>query len=366
MIPWFKPQYWGNEKLYVMDALDSSWISGGEYIRKFESSFAALHGSHGAVTVSNGTTALYLALLALNIGLGDEVIIPGYTFAAPANMVHATGAKPVFVDVDKNTWLLDPSLIEKKITKNTKAILPVHIYGNVCSMKAINEIADKYNLYVIEDVAEAAFSKQSGLYAGTLGDIGCFSFQATKTLTMGEGGAVLFSNQQLEQRARVIRSHGMTADKPYWHIEIGHNFRLTNMQAAFGFAQLEKLNDILIQKQRVYQRYKNNLEHIKGLRMQQITAETAPIMWAVAICLDPEGPFISRDELRASLTTKGIETRAGFYAFNEMPLYSSDVLPISSAISHNLISLPSYPGLEDEQIDEICETFIKIGMSSYV
>ena len=366
MIPWFKPKYWGNEKLYVMDALDSGWISGGEYIRKFESSFAHLHDAQGTVTVSNGTTALYLALLSLNIGPGDEVIIPGYTFAAPANMVIATGAKPVFVDVDQATWLLDASLLEEKITNKTRAILPVHIYGNVCSMTLINNIAKKYGLYVIEDVAEAAFSKQNDRYAGTLGDIGCFSFQATKTLTMGEGGAVLFSDNLLEERARVIRSHGMTVDKPYWHIEVGHNFRLTNMQAAFGLAQLEKLNEIIIEKKRVYQRYVTNLNSVSGIKMQKINADTDPVIWAVAVRIDPQFTAISRDDLRASMTKKGIETRAGFYAFNEMPVYNSEELAVSSAISSSVISLPSYPGLENDQIDKICETFIKIGMDSYV
>lgn len=366
MIPWFKPQYWGNEKRYVMDALDSSWISGGEYIRKFESGFAEVHGTSGAVTVSNGTTALYLALLALDIGPGDEVIIPGYTFAAPANMVLAAGATPVFVDVDEATWLLDPSLIEKKITAKTKAILPVHIYGNVCSMKEINAIAQKHELLVIEDVAEAAFSQQNNRYAGTLGDIGCFSFQATKTLTMGEGGAVLFADGLLEQRARVIRSHGMTADKPYWHLEVGHNFRLTNMQAAFGFAQLEQLSEIITHKKRVYQRYIANLAGIKGIQMQVITEHTDPVMWAIAMRINSEVIGISRDNFRAALTQQGIETRAGFYSFDEMPLYHSDDLPVSRAVSQSMISLPSYPGLLDDQIDSICDVFIKIGTSSYV
>jgi perosamine synthetase len=345
-----------------MDALDSSWISGGEYIRKFESSFAILHDSHGAVTVSNGTTALYLALLSLNIGPGDEVIIPGYTFAAPANMVIAAGAKPVFVDVEKDTWLIDPSLLEEKINQNTKAILPVHIYGNVCSMSMINDIAKKHGLYVIEDVAEAAFSKQNDRYAGTLGDIGCFSFQATKTLTMGEGGAVIFSDNALEQRARVIRSHGMSAEKPYWHLEVGHNFRLTNMQAAFGLAQLEKLNDIIIQKKRVYQRYIDTLGEINGIQMQRITSSTVPVIWAVALRVDPK----IRDRMRTSLSEQGIETRAGFYAFNEMPLYNTDLLPVSTAISQSIISLPSYPGLANHEIDRICETFLKIGMCTNV
>lgn len=366
MIPWFKPHYWGNEKLYVMDALDSSWISGGEYIRKFESVFSELHRDHMAVTVSNGTTALYLALLTLNIGPGDEVIIPGYTFAAPANMVIAAGAKPVFVDVDKETWLLDPSLIEEKINQKTKAIIPVHIYGNVCSMSIINEIAKKHKLFVIEDVAEAAFSKQEGQYAGTLGDVGCFSFQATKTLTMGEGGAVLFLDNELAEKARIIRSHGMTSDRPYWHIEVGHNFRLTNMQAAFGLAQLEKLTEIIIQKRRVYQRYMENLDAIPGIQLQKINEQTDPIIWAVALRIEPSVIPIPRDEFRAVLTAHGVETRAGFYAFNEMPLYCSDELPVSKEVSHSLISLPSYPALGNEQIDEICEIFLKIGMGSYV
>lgn len=367
MIPWFKPQYWGNEKRYVMDALDSQWISGGEYIRKFEAQFASIHKVSGAVTVSNGTTALYLALLALNIGPKDEVIIPGYTFAAPANMVIALGATPVFVDVEPDTWLLDPSLIEERITEKTKAILPVHIYGNVCSMESINAIAKKYDLQVIEDVAEAAFSKQNNRYAGTLGHIGCFSFQATKTLTMGEGGAVLFSDPLLEQRARVIKSHGMTEDRPYWHVAIGHNFRLTNMQAAFGFAQLEQLDRILFHKKRVYQRYMDNLASLKGIQMQKINSNIDPVIWAVALSIDPQVMKISRDQWRSKLSEKGIETRAGFYPFNEMPLYNnSEVLPVSNTLSHTMISLPSYPGLENSQIDDICEQFIKIGMNLYV
>ncbi|KTD30737.1 cell wall biosynthesis regulatory pyridoxal phosphate-dependent protein [Legionella moravica] len=367
MIPWFKPRYWGNEKRYVMDALDSSWISGGEYIRKFESAFSIIHEKQGAVTVSNGTTALLLALLTLKIGPGDEVIIPGYTFAAPANMVIAIGAKPVFIDVDSENWLLDPDLLEEKITHRTKAIIPVHIYGNVCYMKRICEIAAKYNLHVIEDVAEAAFSKHFNQYAGTFGSAGCFSFQATKTLTMGEGGAVLFSDPDDDQTARVIRSHGMTADKPYWHIEVGHNFRLTNMQAAFGFAQLEKLDDIIQQKQRVYSRYIKNLTQVDGIKIQSITENTDPVMWAVCLRIDPEKFRISRDAMRKQLAHHGIETRAGFYVFNEMPLYSStDLLPISTEISRSVISLPSFPGLLDNEIDEICETFTKIGMDSYV
>lgn len=366
MIPWFKPQYWGNERAYVLDALDSTWISDGEYVKKFEHAFKQTIAVNNIITVSNGTTALYLALLALNIGPGDEVIIPGYTFAAPANMTIAVGATPVFVDIDKETWLLKPELIEAAITPKTKAILPVHIYGNVCEMNKIIAIANKYNLLIIEDVAEAAFSTQKERYTGSFGHAGCFSFQATKTLTMGEGGAVTFSDQNREQRARAIRNHGMTSERPYWHFEIGHNFRLTNMQAAFGYAQLEKLSEIIKQKKRVYQRYLRNLENLSGVKLQKITKDTDAVIWALAIVLEAEQFPYLKEKVRLYFKESGIETRPGFYSFEQMDLYPTASLPVSNYLTQHLISLPSYPSLKDDEIDYICHSLKKMRASNYV
>jgi len=297
-----------------------------------------------------------LSYLALGIGPGDEVIIPGFTFAAPANMALAVGAKPVFADIDPETWLLTPEAVAKKITPKTKAIVPVHVYGNVCDMDAIMAIAKKNNLLVIEDVAEAAFSTLNNKQAGTFGDFGSFSFQATKTITTGEGGAICTNRDDLENIARLIRSHGMRANRRYYHEVVGHNFRLTNLQAALGCAQLEFLNEIIANKKRVFSRYKQKLEHIAGVTIQKITPNCDPVMWAICIKLDTAVVNISRDNLAKALNSKGIDTRPGFTAFSRMPLYRTTPLPVTDEISQNVISLPSYTMILDAEIDYICLT----------
>lgn len=360
MIPWFKPHFWGNERVYLLDALNSTWISDGEYIHRFEKEFSKLLTVKNTVTVSNGTTALQLALLSLKIKAEDEIIIPGYTFAAPANMTLAIGAKPVFADVDLDTWCVSPAEFEKKITPKTKAIIPVHVYGNVCEMNTIREIAKLHKITVIEDAAEAAFSKYFGEYVGTLGDISCFSFQATKTIAMGEGGALVTNNDILEQNARLIRNHGMRSERRYWHEEVGHNFRLTNLQAALGCAQLEKISEIINNKKRVYQSYKERLKNVDGIKMQYIHKEIEPVIWAIGVQLDPSFFRGDRNFVMAELSKQGIETRPGFYSFNSMPLYNAGYLPISHNISQNMISLPSYPTLTVSNIDFICEKLLAL------
>ncbi|MCK5580715.1 MAG: DegT/DnrJ/EryC1/StrS family aminotransferase [Candidatus Omnitrophica bacterium] len=244
IIPCGKPSFWGNEKAYLMDAFDSTWISRGKYIEQFEGQLVQeLDAGFGAVA-SSGTAALQLALLALGAGPGDEVIVPGYSFAAPVNMVIAVGATPVYADVNPETWCLDASRVARCVTDKTKAILAIHIYGNMCDMDALKKVAQEHNLYLVEDAAEALFSKYAGKYSGTWGDVGCFSFQATKTLTMGEGGFVVTQNKELYDKMFRMRNHGMDPDKHYWHKDTGFNFRLTNLQAAIGCAQLEKVDEI--------------------------------------------------------------------------------------------------------------------------
>ena len=246
--------------------------------------------------------------------------------------------------------------IEKKITNKTKAILVVHNYGNICDMEPIVKIAKKNNIYLIEDVAEAPFTKYKGKSAGTFGDLGCFSFQATKTITTGEGGAVITDNPELEKKMRKIRSHGLSARGRYWHDEIGYNFRLTNVQAAIGVAQLEKLDIILQNKKRIYDLYKKNLSGIDGIAFQKITHGSEPIIWAVAVKINQEKFRVSRDEMIDKLLEKNIETRPGFYPFHAMPLYNTDVLPMADEISKNIISLPSFAALKDEEIEYICSS----------
>lgn len=358
-IDWFKPAFWGKEEAYVLDALKSTWISDGEYIRRFESEFSTLCQAKHTITVNNGTSALHLALLALNIRPGDEVIIPGYTFAAPANMVKMMGAIPVFVDVDINTWCMDASQIESVITPKTKAIIPVHTYGNVCDMKAIMAIAKHHRLSVIEDTAEAAFSLFEDQAAGTFGDVGCFSFQATKTITMGEGGALVIADDALADRARLIRNHGMQGKKRYWHYDIGHNFRLTNYQAALGLAQLEHIQEVIINKDRIMKAYQKRLQSIPGLTFQVFQKGVQPLIWSVALTVDSHC-FGESEVLRDALLEKGIETRSGFFTFYEMTHYDAPYLPVSDHLSKTIISLPSYTLITEDEIDYVCEQLIAL------
>lgn len=358
-IPWFKPSFWGKETAYVTDAIESTWISDGKYIQGFESRFSSIVGTNHTITVNNGTSALHLALWILDISPGDEVVVPGYTFAAPVNMLKMLGAVPVYVDVDIDTWCLDDNKIEAAITPKTKAIIPVHTYGNVCNMDSIMKLARQYHLHVVEDTAEAAFSKWNNQAAGTFGDVGCFSFQATKTLTMGEGGAITVKNEKLAERARLIRSHGMHGKKRYWHYEIGHNFRLTNYQAALGLAQLEYLDVIIQHKNRVLTTYQNHLSTTPGITFQTFKPGASPIVWSVAVLLDQD-QFGKSELVRQRLLDAGIETRSGFYTFSDMPNYDAPILPISQEISDGLINLPSYTCITDDEIGYVCEQLTRL------
>ena len=233
----------GNELLYVTEAIKSTWISSsGKFITQFESMFAEFCSTNHAVATSNGTTALHLAIESLNIGSGDEVIVPSLTFAATANAILHSGATPVFVDSLNYHWNIDPEKISGAITPKTKAILAVHLYGHPCDMTQIMKIAKKYNLFVIEDCAEATGATINGEKVGSIGDIGCFSFFGNKIITTGEGGMCITNNADLNERMRLLRDHGMDKSKKYWHTEIGYNYRMTNLNAAIGVAQMEQID----------------------------------------------------------------------------------------------------------------------------
>ena len=239
------PNLNGNEFKYLTDAFLSTWISSsGKYIDKFESEFSSYSDCTYGVTVSNGTVALHLALVALGISEGDEVIIPDLTFAATINAVLHANATPVIVDIGKDSWCISPDEIKKAITSKTKAIIPVHLYGQPCDMGAIMKIAKKYNLKVIEDCAEAHGAMYGDKKVGSFGDIGCFSFYGNKVITTGEGGMCTTNNSELNNKMRILRDHGMSATKRYWHDIVGYNYRMTNLQAAIGLAQLERIEDI--------------------------------------------------------------------------------------------------------------------------
>ncbi len=364
MIPWAQPKLFGNEEALVLDALRSAWISGGPYVERLEYEAAERMGVAEALAVSNGTTALELALRGLDIGPGCEVIVPGFTFVAAANMVMAVGATPVYADVDPDTWLVDAAEIDRLAGPRTKAVLPVHLYGNIADMDAIMAVAEAHGLLVVEDAAEAAFSRHRGRCAGTIGTVGTFSLHATKTITSGEGGLVVTNDAELARRMRVLRDHGMRKDRRYWHDVVGFNFRLTNMQAALGCAQMEKLDEIIAERARIHARYRAALAGIGGVRLQHFAEATDPVLWAMTVQLvaddgtpysgDVEPVRARRDAIMAGLLDDGIETRPGFYALSLMPPYDCPTLPNSLYASASILSPPTFPGLEDDAIDRIC------------
>lgn len=354
-IPWAEPRYWGNEEAYALEALRSSWISGGPFVERLETDLERFLGAPHVVATSNGTTALHAAFLAAGLRRDDEVIVPGFGFMAAANVALHMGAIPVFADVDSRTWCVTPETLERRITSRTKGIVPVHTYGNVCDMAPILELAGGHGVWVIEDAAEALGSTYRGMQAGTIAPLGTFSFHATKTITTGEGGAVAASDAALRDRLALYRSHGVKSRR-YWHDVAGLNFRLTNMQAALGCAQLEVVQAIIAHRQRLYEDYRARLDALEGVALQQFTPAVEPVVWAVAVRLDPDAFPIGRDGVISALAAKGIETRPGFHAATEMAhLYVAADIDQSAALAAHVISLPSSPTLSTDEITYIVD-----------
>lgn len=352
-LPVAEPDLSGNEKKYVMDCLDSTWISSlGKYISEFETKFSAYCGSQHGISVCNGTAALQLALVSLNIGKGDEVLVPDLTFIATANVVTYTGAVPVFVDADKKTWNMDPEKIAEKITDKTKAIIPVHLYGHPCDMDPILELAKKHNLFVIEDVAEAHGAEYKGKKLGSLGDVGCFSFYGNKILTTGEGGMCITDDEKLAERMRFLKDHGMT--RPYYyHPEVGYNFRMTNIQAAIGLAQFERIDSIIATKINNAKLYKELLRDVKGLSFQPEESYAKSVFWLHSLLIE-EDFRSSRDELMKALKEADIDSRPFFMPMHELPPYKREGYPVAAELSRKGINLPSSTLLSEDDIKRIC------------
>lgn len=354
----------GKEELNkVIDAVKSGWISSkGHFILDFEEKFAQYCGTKHGVATSNGTAALHLALLALGIGTGDEVIVPTLTFIATANAISYTGAKPVFVDSHPDYWCIDPEKIEEKVTSKTKAIIPVHLYGHPCDMEPVLGIAKRRHLYVIEDAAEAHGAEYKGKKVGSFGDISCFSFFGNKILTTGEGGMCLTDDEHLAKRIRILRDHGMNPSKKYWHDTIGFNYRITNMQAAVGLAQLEKLNTFIEKKREIAGWYHKELQDLVENKVVELPPEThwaKNVYWMYSILIQDDFG-IDRDELMSQLEINGIETRPLFYPAHAMPPYQSRIkMPIAEELSRRGISLPSSVNLVAKQVKYIAEMIRK-------
>lgn len=354
-IPWAKPDLWGNEQDYVAAALTSTWVSGGPFVERFEQKLAKLLDVEFACAVANGTAALHAAYLGLQIHPGDEIIVPGFAFMGAANIALLVGAVPVFAEVDPNTWCITADSIECQLSSRTKAIVVIHSYGNVCDMDSILALANRKGIPVIEDAAESFASLYNGRQSGTFGTIGTYSFQATKTITTGEGGLVVTNAKDLADRISLYRSHGLLRKRHYWHELPGHNFRITNLQAALGCAQVEKLDVIIRERARVYNRYQTRLSRVGGVTLQRFAPEVQPVVWAIAIKLDPVAFPQGRDEVMAQMQESGIETRPGFCAASIMEFYRCPSLPICEVLSRQIISLPTFPTLADEQIELICK-----------
>jgi len=353
-IPWARPKFSGGEHDYVTEAISSTWISGGPFVDRFEHDVAEYTGSHFGVSSSNGTTALHMALLALSVGPGDEVVVPGFAFLAAANVCLHLKAKPVFADVDPLNWCLNASDVEKCISQNTKAIIPVHTYGNVCQMDDIVALAQSKSIAVVEDAAEAFGSCYRHRQAGSMGLLGTFSFHATKTITTGEGGMVITNDSELRDRMLLFRNHGMRRTR-YWHEVPGHNFRLTNLQAAMGCAQLERIDQIIADRRRVEASYRKHLLNMPGVSTQHFGPDVQSVVWAMAVRLDPQAYPQGRDDVMRRLDEAGIETRNGFYAASMLThLYQCEKLPVCEDLSRNILSLPTYCDLSDQEIEFIC------------
>jgi perosamine synthetase len=353
-IPWAKPDFLGNEERYVAQAVTSRWISAGPFVDRFENDFAKYCGARYAMTASNGTTALHMAFLALSVRPGDEVIVPGFAFMAAANVALHLGAKPIFTEVNPATWCMTAEDVEKNISAKTKLIVPVHTYGNVCAMDEIMSLANSKSITVAEDAAEAFGSRYKSRLAGTQGVLGTYSFHATKTITTGEGGMVITDDQELNDRMYLFRNHGMLRTR-YWHELPGHNFRLTNLQAALGCAQLENIDQIVIERRRVYTSYQRFLSKVAGITFQNFAADVEPVVWAVAVKVDPQAYPQGRDAVMRQLQDAQIETRNGFYSASLLRhLYDCPALPICEGLSEQVLSLPMYCTLEDNEIQFIC------------
>lgn len=362
-IPILEPLLAGRELEYVQNCIQTNWISSqGRYVTQFEDVFSKMHNKNEALAVSNGTVALQLALLSLGIGEGDEVIVPNITFAASINAVLHCNATPVLCEIDPETWCIDCNEIEKLITSRTKAIMPVHLYGQVCEMNDLSTLARTHELFIIEDCAEAIGSLYNEHPVGSFSDAATFSFFGNKTISTGEGGMVLFRNPEIAQKAKILRDHGMTPGKRYWHEQVGHNFRLTNIQAAIGVAQMERLNEIVDRKMIIANNYDMELCDIETISMLPYKQKnTRHSNWLYTVILDKK---IDRDKIMKLLMLNGIETRPVFYPLHEMPPYQkythSENLTNSMRISYSGLSLPSAATIKDEDLEFIIKNLKEI------
>ncbi|SHK01149.1 LegC family aminotransferase [Tepidibacter formicigenes] len=364
MIPLCVPEIRGNEWKYIKECLDTNWVSSaGGYVDKFEEDFSRYLNIKKAVVTVNGTSAIHLALKALEIGKGDEVVVPSLTFISPVNAIRYLEANPVFVDVSRDTFVMDAEKIEEAITPSTKAILVVHIYGHPVDMDKIMNIAKKHNLYVIEDATESLGSLYKGKHTGTIGDIGCFSFNGNKLITTGAGGMLVTNNEEIGERAKYLSTQTKTIldNGGFYHEEIGYNYRMPNILAAMGCAQLEFIEEYIKIKRENALLYNKLLKDVKGISVPAEKEYAKNVYWLYSIIIEDDFG-ITRDELIKELKENGIDSRPFFSPVHKMPPYVNYRyldMSVTEELAYRGINLPSSVGLKKEEIKIICDTIRK-------
>lgn len=352
----------GDKELeYVTACVKSGWVSSlGEYVRRFENSFAGYCGVAYGVATFNGTVALHLLAATLNLGPGDEVIMPSLTYVATANAIRYTGATPVFVDSERETWNIDPAQVAEAITPRTRAIMAVHLYGHPAEMDTLRALASEHGLHLLEDAAEAHGACYKGRRVGGLGDAAIFSFYGNKIITTGEGGLLITNNKAWAERAFFLENQGRYSDDPYWHPEIGYNYRMTNVQAAIGLAQFERIEELLAIRRRNAAHYNQRLAGIPGLTLPAEAPWATNVYWMYSVIIEDEFG-LSRDIVRQRLREAGIESRPFFYPVHTLPMYrTGQSLPVAEDLGRRGINLPSAATLTTHQIDFICDTLINL------
>lgn len=352
-----EPKLTGREREYVLDCIDSTWISSaGKYISAFEESFARFCGVRHAIATNNGTTALHLALVALGLKPGDEVLIPTVTYIATANAVRYCGAEPVLVDVCPDTMNIDPLELERRITPRTKGIIPVHLYGHPAEMEPILSFARQHDLFVVEDAAEAHGAEYMGQKVGSFGDCSTFSFFGNKIVTTGEGGMVTTNDDELAAQLRLLRGQGMDPKRRYWFPVVGYNYRMTNIQAAIGLAQMETIDQALAERDSLAAWYNAALA---PLATELVLPSTAPwarhVFWMYTVFLRSGGEA-ERDALMKALDARGIETRPVFYPMHVLPPYQQpSTFPNADLWSCRGINLPTHQMLTCDDVQWIAD-----------
>jgi perosamine synthetase len=367
-VPVAAPVIGERELAYATDAVRSGWVSSlGPYIERFERAFAHYVGVSHAVAVSNGTVGLHLALHALGIGPGDEVLVPDLTFVATAHAVLQTGATPVFVDVEPDTWCLDPIAAERAITPRTRAIMPVHLYGHPADMDGIQRLADDHESFIVEDAAEAHGAEYHGRKVGSIGKVGVFSFYGNKIITTGEGGMLTTNDAALANRLRHLKDHGMSPQRRYYHTELAFNYRMTNIQAALGLAQLEQIERFIERRRQIFRWYVKELAGLPSIMLNVERPGTRNVYWMSSVVLKSQC-HVTREELASRLRLQDIDSRPFFVPMHQLPHLANfrsvsrqgDGCPQAEWIAARGLNLPSGGSLDEQTVHRIARTVATI------